>query len=511
MRFSSLTFAGTALLLAVAAPSQTYCAVPSRWATSAGGNGHYYQAWSAPGGITWNQAQAFAQSLNGHLATITSPGENAFVYGVATGPNTGGLWWGGPPGGTGGPWLGGSDAAGSWAWVTGEPFVYTAWSVGEPTNSCGGQEENFLQFGCPGLQGPLPVWNDIPDGGCGVSNAPRGFLVEYPELIHDNGPFVTNATGGAGGAGLSELQNTAPMSLNFYGAGAQAAVPNTLADDFTVCGTWTITHVEVFSYATGNPTTPSPVTGVYVQFYGGNPAAGGVPLPGSPGALLTPTFVANEWTGVYRATTTAPTGTTRAIMRTALALPTPLTLGPGQYWFAFRVAGSTFVPPVTILDQRITGNAIQQLGTGGAWVPLNNDATGFMPAATGVPFRLFGSRTSGMGSIVLDPLVAPCSTASLTVTGMPTPGGLIRSTLSGVTGFGFVGYGFTAVAVPFCVCTIGHEWLLANFTSADTLMIPAGPAMCGIGLRVQGLDFFSAGGCPAPPLALTGTWQVTIQ
>src|SRR6185436_11393637 len=56
-----------------------------QWTTNSGGNGHFYEAVLAPNGITWANAQAAAASSGGYLATITSAGENNFVYGLISG------------------------------------------------------------------------------------------------------------------------------------------------------------------------------------------------------------------------------------------------------------------------------------------------------------------------------------------------------------------------------------------------------------------------------------------
>lgn len=127
------------LLSPAAGQAPSPVAIPVVWSTASGGNGHYYQAWHAPAGISWTAAQAIAVSPGGHLATISSAGENTFVYGVATGPGTAGMWQTLPPGGTYGPWLGGVLSGGVWGWISGEPFGFTNWDPGEPNDACPGQ------------------------------------------------------------------------------------------------------------------------------------------------------------------------------------------------------------------------------------------------------------------------------------------------------------------------------------------------------------------------------------
>jgi hypothetical protein len=137
-------------------------------------NGHYYDVISAPG-ITWGDANTSAQALsysgvNGHLATITSQGENDFIV-TKFNPD----WH----------WLGGSQPAnspepdGGWQWVTGEPWNYTNWNneTSEPTND--GGTEDVLQFWS--LSG---MWNDISN-----DSLSDGYIVEYEVTSHQTLEF----------------------------------------------------------------------------------------------------------------------------------------------------------------------------------------------------------------------------------------------------------------------------------------------------------------------------------
>ena len=116
-------------------------------------NGHYYEC--VPCATTWAQANELASNLTfgqlrGHLATITSAEENDFVTGL----------------GCGFSWIGGIQSQDAtqpdegWQWITGEPFIYTAWAPGEPNDDgCQPGEggcENCIEFSL-GLGG----WNDF--------------------------------------------------------------------------------------------------------------------------------------------------------------------------------------------------------------------------------------------------------------------------------------------------------------------------------------------------------------
>ncbi|AKB28435.1 hypothetical protein MSSIT_1716 [Methanosarcina siciliae T4/M] len=178
------------------------------------GNGHYYDVISATGGITWGDANTTAQSLsysvmNGHLVTITSQDENDFIvdkFGLSD------YWLGGiQPAGS-------SEPAGGWQWVTGEPWVYTNWDYGGPSNSYWGGYSINLPNGYP--EDALQFhgnsrWNDVPQE-CPV----HGYIVEYeavtnsiPELPLAN--FSTNLSKGY-----------APLTVQFNDSSLNVALWN---------------------------------------------------------------------------------------------------------------------------------------------------------------------------------------------------------------------------------------------------------------------------------------------
>lgn len=111
-------------------------------------NNHCYEAVLAPG-VSWQDAQAACEARGGHLATITSADENAFVFSLVSGDST--FWYLDYYDNGLGPWLGGYqvsgavEPAGGWRWVTNEPFVYTNWEDGQPDNA-GTANQNLLRF-----------------------------------------------------------------------------------------------------------------------------------------------------------------------------------------------------------------------------------------------------------------------------------------------------------------------------------------------------------------------------
>lgn len=101
---------------------------------------------------TWTGAEALAQSIGGHLASIASFEENDFI--LKSFGNFGGqdrrLW------------IGFNDVAveGDWQWSDGSKVAFTNWNGGEPNNS-GGIEHYAEMLGSSG------EWNDIADNGSG--------------------------------------------------------------------------------------------------------------------------------------------------------------------------------------------------------------------------------------------------------------------------------------------------------------------------------------------------------
>jgi len=123
-------------------------------------DGSYYELGFADSPVTWAQAEALASAMalgackNAHLATVTSPEEQAVISGLMEPTTENG-------------WLGGFQPADemslaeNWQWITGEPFVYTNWAEGEPNDTpygdyIPGYEQHLETYQGSGL------WNDAP-------------------------------------------------------------------------------------------------------------------------------------------------------------------------------------------------------------------------------------------------------------------------------------------------------------------------------------------------------------
>jgi hypothetical protein len=169
------------LFIATIAPAQgTFVFNPA--------NGHYYEA--VRGNISWpvaNEAAAARTYLGnpGHLVAISSAEENAFIFELVYTPVFTNF-----PGITGlgdWVWLGGFQPPGSlepaddWSWVTEEPFDFSNWDAGQPSDTAGNPNgsQNFLLMWAQGF------WNDAAGPGFG-GNPVAGYIVEYEPVPEPN-------------------------------------------------------------------------------------------------------------------------------------------------------------------------------------------------------------------------------------------------------------------------------------------------------------------------------------
>lgn len=101
--------------------------------------GHTYAIFSEQ--MNWKDARDYCEKLGGHLVTITSAEENAFITESIMVIDEDCL-------------IGFSDeeSEGDWVWVTGEDTDYTNWEDGEPNNEW---EEDFAL-----IKNGSGIWND---------------------------------------------------------------------------------------------------------------------------------------------------------------------------------------------------------------------------------------------------------------------------------------------------------------------------------------------------------------
>ncbi len=100
-------------------------------------NGHSYALFDGYG--SWEEAEAYCESMGGHLATITSQEENDAVYTFAQSMSCDNVY------------IGYSDTAeeGIWTWVNGEESDYANWNEGEPNGFSEGENYALMVYnGC---------------------------------------------------------------------------------------------------------------------------------------------------------------------------------------------------------------------------------------------------------------------------------------------------------------------------------------------------------------------------
>jgi hypothetical protein len=159
-----------AALLSLSVGSVAFGQQALQWKVSDGGNGHWYAYFTAPKG--WNDAEAYAESLGGHLVTLRTSAEANIVRSL----------------GSGSCWIGlfqdraapdYSEPSGGWRWITNEPLDFTNWRVnakGQPNepNDLGGGED------WAHLDDNAVTWNDLPD-------RPFPFAVEWDADCNNDG------------------------------------------------------------------------------------------------------------------------------------------------------------------------------------------------------------------------------------------------------------------------------------------------------------------------------------
>jgi hypothetical protein len=219
-------------------------------------------------------------------------------------------------------------------------------------------------------------------GGSPIWEAPAATLF-------DNGPIVNDPGGGAGGADRSFIESALGHTL--YGWGHQIVNNNTMADDFTIPAgeNWQIDQVITYAYQTGSTTT-STINDARIQIWNGNPMSGGTVIWGD---LTTNRYASSTWGNIYRTTDTDPTNTQRPVMLVTSNIGTTLT--EGTYWIQWQLGGTLasgpWCPPVTILGQAVTGDALQ--GLAGVFSPALNGTS-----PNGAPFILIGTSGGGGGN-----------------------------------------------------------------------------------------------------------------
>lgn len=125
---------------------------PVVFSTEQGGNGNTYEV-VLDAGVSIDGARAAAGADGGHLVTITSPAEQAFVESLLDGADA--------P--TGSYWMDLQRAGEGFAWGTGESFDFSNFAPGEPNDFLGNEDVGqiyWAQTSAEDLASRRGRWND---------------------------------------------------------------------------------------------------------------------------------------------------------------------------------------------------------------------------------------------------------------------------------------------------------------------------------------------------------------
>lgn len=118
--------------------------------------------------MTWEEARVYCEARGGHLATILDQSQMDEVTAMLEEQGVDTAWLGADN----------RNSSGGFQWVTGEPFAFAAWAIGEPNNE--GGEEHFLML--YRKDGREWVWNDSRDRGMELFEQSRcGFVCQWDD------------------------------------------------------------------------------------------------------------------------------------------------------------------------------------------------------------------------------------------------------------------------------------------------------------------------------------------
>jgi hypothetical protein len=203
------------------------------WSASNGGNGHAYRR-SSPE-LTFEQAEAEAVALGGHLVSLTSAQEQDFVLNnFLSGAQQFDTYW-----------IGLTDAdsyttEGTFVWTSGEPVGYTNWAPFEPNDNFPGEDYGAINWFHHIGNLSLPVaWNDLANQGAfdlyyrGIIelDAAPAFAVTVKNVAPTVGTVTTNSPldGGAKGGNPKAEGQAVSISAAFTDPGLLDTHTGTIA------------------------------------------------------------------------------------------------------------------------------------------------------------------------------------------------------------------------------------------------------------------------------------------
>ncbi|MDL2256882.1 carboxypeptidase regulatory-like domain-containing protein [Bacteroidales bacterium OttesenSCG-928-I14] len=240
-------------------------------------------------------------------------------------------------------------------------------------------------------------------------------------LIWDNGGFVTHP-----GAGFSGYDLSMPYDGGTkFGIEIERSLGFTHTDDFTLEADTYIDEMEFYAYIPIGPLSPSPVEGVYIAIFDGDPSVDGELIWGTIDAnnLLK----SSEFSGVFRTHESIMSNVERPIYKIKAAINE--TFPKGKYWVFVTMDGSTmfgtiYAVPVSILGNLNTGDASILVpdyeNSRYAWIKFGDSSNG---ATYGLPFKVFGEEESEVVDIYRDGILIASDVSGNTYTDNDVPAG----------------------------------------------------------------------------------------
>jgi PKD repeat protein len=205
------------------------------WDVADGGNGHYYLLTSGP--LEWNQAEAQAVAMGGHLVSITSQEEQNFVVKnfLLMGREFNIYWLG----------LTDSGEEGNFRWTSGEDVAYTNWIPFEPDDAGGNEDYAAMNWTSAHNYGGFSMWSDVGALGSPAYGDYNGFvgIVELDAPLPSQRVTVYNAA-----PAISSVSSPASVI-----GGAAAGVAVTLSAPFSDPG-FLDTHSASIDWGDGHAT-----------------------------------------------------------------------------------------------------------------------------------------------------------------------------------------------------------------------------------------------------------------
>ena len=177
MKKSGLKAAGLAVLFLFAAGA----AVSAQEGESTTYNGHKYTFFET--GCSWEEAKSFCEEQGGHLATISSRGEQKAIRALLKSGKKSSYWIGG--------FKELVSRSSRFKWITGEKFSYSEWVSGSPDDTPTSHKDALMIYRSSG--GWKDESGDKPAGK--ASNLQKfGFICEWEDDISDISEPVSSKT-----------------------------------------------------------------------------------------------------------------------------------------------------------------------------------------------------------------------------------------------------------------------------------------------------------------------------